>query len=318
MMEQTSEPAHSTVLTRMWDGADPTESDILLRNTVLSVTLAALTECELMLREAIQYLMTPCDPQVRKLGYLKELIATEARAHRCREAWRPHQEQTKSVILKAITLTTARDHAVVLGGGLIFDIPLQELASSFHEVDLVDVCFSRQTRAAAQKFPNTALIEFDLTGVVGRLSNNETQIEVGLTPDPERRMMLERLQAANLVVSANTLSQLPIIPLRVLHRRNDGGGNTSLDHVGQSLLRDHLKLLEGCAGTVCLITEVERLTCRDDVVLDQESALFGLELNLGGETWTWDIAPHSEVYPDRDIRLTIRSAAGKVSQLLKA
>ncbi|MEQ8665020.1 MAG: hypothetical protein RIC16_04785 [Rhodospirillales bacterium] len=261
-----------------------------------------------MLVEALHYLITPCDPRLRRLGYLRELIATEARARRCRHAWRPHLERARAVIETAIAETRERDRAVVLGGGLIHDIPLDALARAFRNVALVDVCFARRTRRAVRALPNVTLQTFDLTGVADQLAAGAPHIEVGGAASPGRHATLDWICSADLVISANLLSQLPLIPLGFLLRRDGPGDGTALDDLARALIDDHLGLLKNCRGTVCLITELERLTCDGDAVVERDSAVFGADLDLAGETWTWDIAPRPEACPDRDVRLRVGSA----------
>ncbi len=80
-----------------------------------------------MLAEWFRHLTTPCPRPLRDMGYLKELIAMDARHRRCREAWVSHLEACKNVILDAaldVTRGVPRRKAVVLGSGLLLDIPI--------------------------------------------------------------------------------------------------------------------------------------------------------------------------------------------------
>ena len=81
-----------------------------------------------MLFELLEYFVTPCEPVFRKLGYLKELIAIEARFRRVGQHWGLHQSRTRDFILEAIKRHEYKQKAVVLGAGLLFDIPLQALS----------------------------------------------------------------------------------------------------------------------------------------------------------------------------------------------
>jgi hypothetical protein len=48
-----------------------------------------------MLAEWWSYLTTPCSPEARRMGYLRESIAIRARHRRCRHAWAPHLAKTR-------------------------------------------------------------------------------------------------------------------------------------------------------------------------------------------------------------------------------
>ena len=52
-----------------------------------------------MLREAWSWLTTPCPVEARRLGYLRESIATAARARRCAAAWAEHLRRCRELIL---------------------------------------------------------------------------------------------------------------------------------------------------------------------------------------------------------------------------
>ena len=80
-----------------------------------------------MLAEWFRHLSTPCDPKLKRMGYLKELISIDARHKRCRGAWAPHLTIAKYIILETAE-GIPRRRVTVLGSGLLLDIPLEPLA----------------------------------------------------------------------------------------------------------------------------------------------------------------------------------------------
>lgn len=251
-----------------------------------------------MLLEALQYLTTPCPPAFRRMGYLKELIATEARLKRNRASWRPHLDATRSVIADAIGKAAKRGRAVVLGGGMLGDIPLDDLARVFNHVLVVDVCFLRATRNLAARFANVDLVTCDITGVADGVFRGDVPAP-GVIDAPW-------LIDAELVVSANVLAQLPLIPLDHLRRIRPEIDDAALEEFAAAVIRAHLALLETCPGTRCLITEVERQVVDGDRLLETLDPLRGVLPDRDGEEWIWEIAPRPEFAPAYDVRNRVK------------
>lgn len=248
-----------------------------------------------MLLEALKYLTTPCAPHFKSMGYLHELIAMAGRYHRCRSAWQPHLEQTKSVIKDAIRHTAGSNKAIVLGAGILSDIPLHALSTHFNTVELVDICFLKATKKKAQQYSNVEFREADITGLAANLYANAEIPAPYVQDHPD-------LIDADLLISANILSQLSVIPLLYLQKKNPGLEQAELTAFERQIIEEHIELVNRCTGTTCLITEVEREFLDEDRVLETEDLLSGVELGIEGHTWFWDLAPKGEASPDYAIR----------------
>ena len=81
-----------------------------------------------MIAELFRYWTTFAPERVRKYGYLQRLIALEFREARCRDVWMEHVEKTKALIVKAADLVPRQRSAVILGSGLLIEVPMQEQA----------------------------------------------------------------------------------------------------------------------------------------------------------------------------------------------
>lgn len=247
-----------------------------------------------MLSETFKHLTTPCALHLKSMGYLKELIALEARFHRCTNAWQPHLENTKSVITDAIEVTRKHNKVVILGAGILSDIPIKALSADFEAVVLVDVCFLNQTRRSLKAFSNVELKISDITGVTASLYAGEFPVPM----TPSKLSFVD----ADLVISANILSQLPLIPTAHLRKTKPQLDEEEVKRFGHDIVKNHLGLLDTCPGTVCLISEVERQFCDDDRILETENPLWGCALEHDGQEWLWDLAPLGEASPDYAIR----------------
>lgn len=247
-----------------------------------------------MIKELYRYWTTPCSPAVRKLGYLKESIAIEARVKRVAADWQSHQQNTRAMLLQAASRCHRFDRAVLLGAGLLFDIPLAALARQFAEVIIVDVVLSRQLRTAQRHYPNVLAVAYDITGTAARLADYRPGS--GL---PEIQPHLPHwCTQADLVASVNLLSQLPVIPGQWLVKK--GGQSPAIDRWLTRLLQAHLEQLQQVSGQTCLVTDTEhRYLDRSGRCYQRINRLSGVRLPPADRQWSWPIAPYGEAGKNR-------------------
>ncbi|MFX8676799.1 hypothetical protein ABTM32_22370, partial [Acinetobacter baumannii] len=82
---------------------------------------------------------TPSTLDARRLGYVSAAISLWARGSRCRRDWKAHEARAKAAMIAASETLTQRRTCVVLGSGLLRDVPLDDLAARFERVILVDI-----------------------------------------------------------------------------------------------------------------------------------------------------------------------------------
>jgi hypothetical protein len=248
----------------------------------------------------VKYLATPFPGHLRDMGYARELRQLGSRKERCQAAWRPHLERTRSLILEAVDRCSRYDKVVIVGSGLLFDIPVAELSKRFREVTLVDILHLWQVRTAVSAYSNVRLHPVDITGVVkevhaaarggGALQMSECKPEFFLN------------DGIDLVVSANILSQLPVLPNGYASRWLNRRSPEQVKGFSRGLVINHLDWLASFTGNVCLIADLERLHCDGEKVVRREQSLWGVELPEGGQEWMWELAPRPEIEWNRDIR----------------
>ncbi|MCW2236984.1 hypothetical protein [Azospirillum canadense] len=169
-----------------------------------------------MLREALEYLTTPCPFLARRHGYLGEMVALGARHRRQRAVWEPHVACCHRFIADAIRDLPKGGRALVAGSGRLIEVPLPLLAERFDEVVLVDMLHTWSVRRAARRFGHVRLLTADVTGALAALDRMPPG-SLSL-PDPAPpNLPGERFAFA---VSCNLLSQLPIMPLDVIERKH--------------------------------------------------------------------------------------------------
>lgn len=254
-----------------------------------------------MLFEALQYLLTPCPAEARALGHLSGLISLGSRHRRCRNAWAPHLDACKALHLDAARACGRHRTCLVAGSGLLLDIPLEELAGLFECIILCDVLHMPGARRRARKLSGVELVRRDLTDLGPRLL---ADLRAGRDPDlaaPAPEHFLDRGDL-DLVISANLLSQLPLPLLGLLARKCPDLEPAALERLARDLVSAHLAWLGRFGCRVCLVTDVERLKVRGGTILESEDPLFGAVLPAPERTWTWDMAPRPELWPDADAR----------------
>lgn len=259
-----------------------------------------------MLLEALTWLTTPAPLWARQAGYLKELIAIQARYRRCRNSWEPHLQASRAAIIAAVDRCDRRHHAIVCGSGLLLDIPLDTLSRAFARVTLVDAVHLRSTRRLARQFTNVPCAETDRSGVaVGLLlgtAKGADQLPGPIAPT------VEPPKEIDLVISANVLTQLPVTPLQYLDRHLPLPAD-DLDLHARAIMQAHLDHLAQLDAVCCLLAETEVAhVAPDGTILESTDPLRGLSLPSPHDSWHWTVAHLGEVSRNYAIRNHVAAA----------
>lgn len=255
-------------------------------------------ECpRLMILELLEYFMTPCSAVAKSMGFLSSTVQVRARYRRCRGAWKPHIEHSRDAILEAISHCRSRRKVMVLGAGLLHDIPVKELAGAFRKVVLVDIVHSRSSRRAVRRFQNVTQVCADVTEVMEQLLQTVHLPGAPLPISHPMRFVYD--PDLDLTLSVNLLSQLPYVPVKYLGERRDA---ETIEAYAKHLVEAHLDYLCRLPGHVALITDtvVRRMT-RKTNHMEEWDALYGAKLPPAESTWEWHLAPSPEVARGVDV-----------------
>src|SRR5580658_5877295 len=160
-----------------------------------------------MLLDFLDRLLTPCPRPVRAMRYLREAIGIRRRYRRCRQHWQDHIDHCRSIIQRGMQHCTQRRKAVILGAGLLHDVPLEELASAFREVLLVDIVHPFLSRWRTRHLRNVKHLTADITNTIHDV--------YWVSDEPDRALPRSRPDLladdpeVDLTISLNLLSQLP-------------------------------------------------------------------------------------------------------------
>lgn len=157
-------------------------------------------------------------------------------------------------MLNAVSQCKKKNLVVILGSGILSDIPLEDLSAEFDQVELVDVIHLNATRKAVKAFANVGLKTRDITGIAEDLYIHVQTGGMGPIAAPSATFPL--LEGADLVISANVFSQLPLCLLETA-RNGLGWKSANLVDFARGILQAHLTALENLSSTVCMITEIE-------------------------------------------------------------
>ncbi len=237
-----------------------------------------------MLAELALYLATPVPRAIWRHGLLRESVGLWSRGFRHRKAWAGHVRRCKDVVEQSLAGLTRHRTVVVLGSGLLRDVPMNLLVERFDKVMLVDAVHLWPVRLRWWAEPKVCFVTCDLTGLLDQLGGPE---------NVSRAAPLASLQAdgtIDLVISANLLSQLPLPVERALD-----AGQLSDAGLARAVVDAHLSDLSGFSARICLLTD-ESYSEVDaaGVVIDRFDLLHGARLPGGGECWDWPVSPMGE------------------------
>ena len=265
-----------------------------------------------MIGEILRYITTFAPERVRKFGYLKRLIALEFRARRCASAWAEHQQICKDFITKAADLCEHQRICVVLGSGLLLEVPLRALSERFDKVVLVDIFHMPQAVREAKKYFNVKVLSGDVTGVFKAIKERHPPGPHHPAPAP----LIPHLKDADLIVSCNCLTQLAG-PFTAYFEETRGFSDLDSDKVAYQIMERHAKALaEEATGIAVLITDTERFAMQGNHIVSRTDLLKAYRLPptttiVHNEEWDWLAAPHPEDHPSHDY---VHAVVGKVYQ----
>lgn len=243
-----------------------------------------------MIHEIITYLITPCPRYVRSMGYLYQAVALRGRYKRRRASWQQHLEKSRIFIVETAGKCVKRGKVVILGSGLLLDVPLTVLSKVFDEVVLVDVVHLPEVCKRISDYPNVRLVQADITGVAEKLFNNIDQGDYEL---PESVPCIPEIdEKTSLVVSLNIVSQLSAIPVDYVLKNTKIHDEAALQAWCDQIRGAHFAALQALSCDVCLIADYEFIR-RDSSgkMIESGSTVGNLSFPEPARSWTWHIEP---------------------------
>ena len=238
--------------------------------------------------DLLRHVLTPYPRAVKAMGFPAEVAGIRARYRRRQADWREHLEKSRSVVLRGAERADPRRKAVILGGGLLHDVPLAELAAMFREVLLVDLIHPLASRWQTRRLRNVRHVTADVTGTIADAYRVAWDADKPL-PKSEPKFFVDDPEV-DFTASVNLLSQLPCMPMAYLSRQGVHS-KESIDEYARDLIRAHLAYLDRLPGRVALVTDFERLKITPaGQVVERRDLFFGVPWPTRGEEWEWKLA----------------------------
>lgn len=260
-----------------------------------------------MILEALNYAATwPLTPPAFR-SFIPSSVSLWSRANRCAAAWRAHEENTRRVVAETVSALPARRSCVILGSGLMRDMPVRLLGNAFDTVILVDLLHLASTRARLwrQGARSFRLIHRDVSGFEA--------IRRGDAAEP--LAFLARVPYLDLVISANLLSQLAIGAGRRLEKEEPAMGEEEREALLGKVVEVHLEGLRALSCPALLVSDIGfEIVNRAGAVEDRVDLTHGAALPEAGESWDWPVAPLGEASKNYALRHRVMAHVFNVSR----
>lgn len=254
-----------------------------------------------MLLEALNFAATYAISPRRHAGEINSSVTLWARARRCARDWAAHERNSKAFVEEALVSLPQQRVAVVLGSGLLRDVPIELLSKKFRDVRLYDLQHLASVRAwaAIKGLRNLRFENRDLSGY--------GQARAGQVPKP--LSFLNDIPDLDLVVSANLLSQIGVGIGRLV--RNDPEAPQDAIPI---LIQAHLDGLASLPAATRLLTDTSyEVIDKSGTVLERDGLMHGVALPEHRAEWLWPVAPFGEL--DQSYQAVHRVAAIDFNQL---
>ncbi|MCB5203094.1 hypothetical protein LH464_11490 [Neorhizobium sp. T786] len=249
-----------------------------------------------MILEAIQYAASyPVTPTPFR-PHIRSSVSLWSRARRCARDWAEHEENCRRFVQQTIAEMKQRRTVVVLGSGLLRDVPVELLSRAFDTVVLVDLVHLASVRLwlKAKGLRNVRLISRDLSGFEDAVA--------GKTPEP--LSFLRQVPYLDLVISTNLLTQIGV----GIERRLEKEGNQSAAEVLPQVISAHLGGLAGLPCRTVLVTDTSyTVVDRGGNREEEGDLLHGVPAPMPQQDWLWPVVPFGE--ESRDYRIDHRVVA---------
>lgn len=258
-----------------------------------------------MILEWIEFIRQPSSKIARKMGYVYSTIALQRRHQRQKRHWKSHLDHCHA-FWKTIVTEHKPKVLVVLGSGPVLETPIAWLYDQVDEIHLVDIVHPARIVRKWGPDKKVVLDEMDLTGLTEAVLDKKTLPSPGDFHPPKNIF-----PNADLVVSANLLSQLSLEPMWYLGKKFGlKEDSPQADALIQKLSSDHVAYLKSFNCPSYVFTDVERtyISPKGEVLEKHPSRIHSLaDLGELKSTWPWELCPLGEVSKLYSITMTVNA-----------
>jgi hypothetical protein len=275
-----------------------------------------------MIEESIDFLFHSflAPKYLVKLGLVQEIIGIKYRKKRQKDLWLEHQEKSKQEIIKTISKLTNKRKALIIGAGLLLDVPLKEFSDQFKEVILVDIFFLQESINEIKQYDNCRFEQVDISSTLKEAyylwqnhgKNKELfdqKLKNLIYKKPIHFLLEEEL---DYVLSCNLLSQLSLA-FEYFSKKKKMLETTTLKAFLESFETNHIEYLKAFPEetTVHLLTDTERIVVnKEGKELESNPTIDHTLLKDFREqdSWLWDLAYYGEIEKNSALKLKVQSS----------
>ncbi|MGZ3772908.1 MAG: hypothetical protein ACXVCY_05300 [Pseudobdellovibrionaceae bacterium] len=261
-----------------------------------------------MIREALIFLLTPTTPLAKKYGFLYQSIALSHRYERCKKFWLPHLKNCQDLFTETVQRLPQKKSVVVLGSAHLHELPLHLLLKTFESIVLVDIIHPLKLHWAAKRNSRIKLVTQDLSGSLEPLDSVQSLEDLNelLRNLREQEVFCYN---ADLIISANIISQLGLLPIEAMERKLKRELTIEeKDRICTAFAELHLNNLKKCNGRKLLYTdrEVTYRSPQGDIIYRGH---YPVDFNGFNKikNWVWQLAPLKEASKEYSIEMKIES-----------
>ena len=253
-----------------------------------------------MILEWFSYLQTKGTQTAKEWGYIYQNVSLRFRARRCAKAWQGHVEASHKLIKDHLEKINPSS-IMIIGSGILMEIPIEDLLSKAQKIYLVDLVHSNTVRKLARQNPKVALIERDISSLLGLLKKGTGPFQ--LKQIPWRQLPSWDLPQVDWVISANLLSQIPLMISEVLPMSTE-----TYDKFARSVRDQHIERLLEQAPKVLLFADFEtRYIDPSGERIKTEAYDVTLRNLKFDREWLWEISPYGETSKEYKIVMLVKA-----------
>lgn len=222
--------------------------------------------------------------------------------------WIPHLKNCQDLFTDTVASLPQKKRVVVLGSAHLHEIPMHLLVDNFEQITLVDVVHPLKHHWLTKRNPRLKLVTQDLTQALQhleRLTSLEELHDLGKELAGKDIFHFE----ADLIVSANLLSQLALLPIDAIEKKLKRELTIDeKDQICTDFAQTHLKNLDGCTGKKLIYAD------REVIYKDPEGEVIyrgHYPVNFQGykelKKWNWQLAPLGEASKKYSVEMNIEA-----------
>ncbi len=250
--------------------------------------------------EFIEYLRTRSGKVAREWGYAYQNVSLKFRSKRCSAAWQGHLGQCHMLVRQELQRVKPKT-IMVIGSGLLLEIPIAELLAKAEKIYLVDLVHDRNIRALAKRHPQIELVEKDVSCLLQNLKKGQGPFQ--LKNIPWEHLSSWDLPKVDWVISANLLSQIPLMISESIPMTH-----STYQDFARRVRDQHIDRLIQQGDEVLLFADFEtRYVDHNQNRLKTESYNVNLRDLEFLREWIWEVSPYGETSKDYKVEMLVKA-----------